>query len=176
MKAGKEIRCSSPAATYGKVLFGMDVPQETVGKTRQILLEVPKLTEILRNPTIAMRKKQSVIDKVFPVEMRNFLKTVCAYHRVGLLEEIFASYDGLRDKEADIVRAVLTCTTEPSEEQKKGMEQFLCRKYKAKAARIQVRRDDTLMGGFILRVGNDEYDRSVKGGMDRLARRIAGGR
>ena len=97
MKTGKEIRCSSPAATYGKVLFGMDVPQETVGKTRQILLEVPKLTEILRNPTIAMRKKQSVIDKVFPVEMRNFLKTVCAYHRVGLLEEIFASYDGLRD-------------------------------------------------------------------------------
>ena len=74
------------------------------------------------------------------------------------------------------MRAVLTCTTEPSEEQKKGMEQFLCRKYKAKAARIQVRRDDTLMGGFILRVGNDEYDRSVKGCMDRLARRIAGGR
>lgn len=176
METDKEIRCSSPAVTYGKVLFEMKVPQEAVSKARQILEEVPQITEILRNPTIAMRKKKSVIDKVFPEEMGNFLKTVCAYRRTNLLEEIFASYDRLRDEEADIIHAVLQCTTVPGAEQKKGMEEFLCRKYKAKTAQIEVRKDDTLMGGFILHVGSDEYDRSVKGGMDRLAQKIAGGR
>ena len=172
----KEIRCSSPAVTYGKVLFEMKVPEEAVSRTRQILAEVPQIAEILQNPTVAMRKKQTVIDKVFPEVMRKFLKTVCAYQRTSLLEEIFAAYDRLRDEEADVVHAVLLCTTVPGEEQKKGMEDFLCRKYGAKTAQIEVRKDDTLVGGFILRVGSDEYDRSVKGSMDRLAQKIAGGR
>ena len=176
MKTDKEIRCSSPAVIYGKVLFEMKVSEEAVSKTRQILAEAPRLTEILQNPTVAMRKKQSVINKVFPEEMRNFLKTVCARKRTALLEEIFVSYDRLRDEEADLVHAVLICTTDPGEEQMKGLEDFLCRKYRAKTAHIEVRREDSLIGGFILRVGSDEYDRSVKGGMDRLAQKIAGGR
>ena len=51
----KEIRCSSPAVTYGKVLFEMKVPEEAVSRTRQILAEVPQIAEILQNPTVAMR-------------------------------------------------------------------------------------------------------------------------
>ena len=46
--------------------------------------------------------------------------------------------------------------------------EFLCRKYGAKKADITVRRDDTLFGGFILRVGSDEYDWSMKGRLNRL--------
>lgn len=174
MKTGNEIRCSSPAVGYARVLFEMRIPEETVSKTREIFREVPQLQEIFTNPTIAMRKKLSVIDRVFPEEMRNFLKTACRYQRMDLVEEIFAVYDRLRDEEAEIVRAVLTCVTPPGEEQEKGIEQFLCRKYQAKKARITVRRDGSLAGGFILRVGSDEYDWSMKGRMDRLAQSMRG--
>ena len=66
MRTDKEIRCSSPAISYGRVLFGLDVPEETVSKTREILKEVPQLADIFMNPTISLRKKYSVIDKVFP--------------------------------------------------------------------------------------------------------------
>ena len=168
MKTDNEIRCSSPAVSYGRVLFGKNVPEETVSKTREILREVPQLTDVFMNPTISLKKKYSVIDKVFPEEMRNFLKTVCRYQRMGLIDEIFAAYENCRESHKGIIHAVLSCVTPPGEEQKKGIEAFICRKYGAGEARLQVRRDDSLMGGFLLRVGSDEYDWSIKGRMDRL--------
>ena len=174
MQTDKEIRCSSPAVSYGSVLFGLDVPEETVSKTQEILKEVPQLTDVFMNPTISLKKKYSVIDKVFPKEMRNFLKTVCRYQRMGLMDEIFAAYDNCRESREGIIRAVLSCVTPPGEEQKKGIEAFLCRKYKAEKAKIQVCRDDSLLGGFLLRVGSDEYDWSIKGRMDRLYDTLTG--
>ena len=73
MQADKEIRCSSPAAAYGQVLFGLDIPEEDVRKSREIFSEVPQLTDVFTNPTIATKKKENVIDRVFPESIRNFL-------------------------------------------------------------------------------------------------------
>ncbi len=168
MQTNSEIRCSSPAAAYGKVLFQLNIPGEDVEKARQIFKEVPQLTDVFTNPTIPRKKKQNVIDRVFPETVRNFLKTACRYNRMDLMQEIFAAYDRCRDEQNRVLNAVLTCITPPSDEQKKGMEAFLCRKYGAQSANISVRQDDSLLGGFILRVGSDEYDWSMKGRLDRL--------
>ena len=65
-----------------------------------------------------------------------------------------------------------SCTAPPSEEQKKGMEAFLCGKYGAKKANIEVSQDPALLGGFILRVGSDEYDWSMRGRLNRLEQRL----
>ena len=174
MQTNKEIRCSSPAVSYGKVLFELNIPKESVQKTQEILKAVPQLSELFMNPTVALKKKFAVIDRVFPEDMRNFLKTVCKYHRMDLIDEIFAAYDRCRDEENKVLKAVLTCTAPPDEEQKKGMENFLCRKYGAKRAQIEVRHDADLLGGFILRAGSDEYDWSMKGRLDRLAQTLGG--
>ena len=77
MQTNKEIRCSSPAVSYGKVLFELGVPEESVKKTKEILEAVPQLSDLFTNPTVALKKKQTVIDRVFPEDMRNFLKTAC---------------------------------------------------------------------------------------------------
>ena len=52
------------------------------------------------------------------------------------------------------------------------MEAFLCGRYGAVKAKIQVCRDESLLGGFILRVGNDEYDWSIKGRLDSLKQKL----
>ena len=176
MQTNNEIRCSSAAVSYGKVLFGLNILEESVKKTREILEAVPQLSDLFMNPTVALKKKFAVIDRVFPEDMRNFLKTVCKYHRMDLIDEIFAAYDRCRDEENKVLKAVLTCTAPPDEEQKKGMESFLCRKYGAKEAQIEVRHDADLLGGFILRAGSDEYDWSMKGRLDRLTQTLGGRR
>ena len=172
METNKKVICSSSAMRYAEVLFELALPKETMEKTREIFSEVPQITEILENPTIRQDKKEQVIDKVFPQEIRNFLKVVCRYQKIDLIEEIFDAYDLRTDEEEKIVRAVLFCTVFPNEEQKRGMESFLCRKYHAKKAYIEIQKDDSLIGGFVLRVGSDEYDRSVKGRLDRLEQRL----
>lgn len=91
---------------------------------------------------------------------------------MDLIEDIFAAYDRYCDEQNQVLNAVLTCTVPPSEEQKKGMEAFLCKKYGAKKAKIEVCQDQALLGGFILRVGSDEYDWSMKGRLNRLEQRL----
>ena len=173
MQTNKEIRCSSPAVSYGKVLFELGVPEESVKKTKEILEAVPQLSDLFTNPTVALKKKQTVIDRVFPEDMRNFLKTACRYQRMDLMDEIFAAYEKCRDEQDKVLHAVLTCTVAPGDEQKRGMENFLSRKYGAEKVHIEVRYDADLLGGFILRAGSDEYDCSMKGRLDRLAQTLA---
>ena len=160
------------AVRYARVLYEVNVPAEAVQKTREIFSEVPQLHDIFVNPTIDLKKKMTVIDKVFPEEIRNFLKVVCKYQRMDLIEDIFAAYVRYCDEQNQVLNAVLTCTVPPSEEQKKGMEAFLCKKYGAKKAKIEVCQDQALLGGFILRVGSDEYDWSMKGRLNRLEQRL----
>ena len=172
MKTNRKVICSSSAVRYAETLFELNIPKETIEKTREIFSEVPQITDVLDNPTIRQEKKEQVIDKVFPREMRNFLKIVCRYRKVRLLGEIFDAYDMRADEQEQIIRAVLFYTALQSEEQKKGMESIMCRHNGAKRAYIEMKKDDSLIGGFILRVGNDEYDRSTKGRLDRLEQRL----
>ncbi len=114
----------------------------------------------------------NVVDRVFPKEIRNFLKVACRYQRMNLIEDIFTAYDRYCDEQNQVLNAVLTCIQPPTEEQKKGMEAFLCKKYGAKSAKIEVRQDKALLGGFILRVGSDEYDWSMKGRLEQIRTKI----
>ena len=155
-----QIYCPMAAIRYARVLYEVGVPKEVVQKTREIFEEVPQLHEIFANPTIELQKKMNVVDRVFPKEIRNFLKVACRYQRMNLIEQ------------NQVLNAVLTCIQPPTEEQKKGMEAFLCKKYGAKSAKIEVRQDKALLGGFILRVGSDEYDWSMKGRLNRLEQRL----
>lgn len=134
-----QIYCSSAAMRYAQVLYELNVPKEAIQKAREIFEEVPQLHDVFVNPTIPAQKKERVIDKVFPQEMRNFLKVVCKYDRMDLITEIFAAYDKYCDEQDQILKAVLTCVELPSEEQLKNMEAFLCKNTKRTEQRSRFR-------------------------------------
>ena len=167
-----QMYCSSAAMRYAQVLYELNVPKEAIQKAREIFEEVPQLHDVFVNPTIPAQKKERVIDKVFPQEIRNFLKVACKYERTDLIPEIFAAYDKYCDEKEQTLSAVLTCVERPTEEQLESMEAFLCRKYEASRARIEIQTDRTLLGGFVLRTGSDEYDWSLKGRLDRLGQKL----
>ena len=77
-----QIYCPMAAIRYARVLYEVGVPKEAVQKTREIFEEVPQLHEIFANPTIELQKKMNVVDRVFPKEIRNFLKVACRYHLI----------------------------------------------------------------------------------------------
>ena len=112
-----QMYCSSAAMRYAQVLYELNVPKEAIQKAREIFEEVPQLHDVFVNPTIPAQKKERVIDKVFPQEMRNFLKVACKYERMDLIPEIFAAYDRYCDEQDRILSAVLTCVELPSDEQ-----------------------------------------------------------
>ena len=167
-KSNRQMYCPAAALRYARVLFELQVSEEAVETAKAMFEEVPQLHDIFVNPTLPLNKKLDVIDRVFPQEIRNFLKVVCKYQRMDLITDIFSAYDRYCDEQNKVLNAVLTCTAPPTEEQRRGMEAFLCRKYDAEQALIEIQHDEGLLGGFVLRVGSDEYDWSMKGRLNRL--------
>lgn len=163
------ISCST---RYAKVLYELNISKEAIQKARDIFTEVPQLHDVFVNPTIRLDQKQKVIDQVFPEEIRNFLKVACRYQRMDLIDDIFAAYDRYCDEQEHILNAVLTCVEPPSEVQLKEMKAFLCKRYHAAKANVEIRKDQTLLGGFVLHAGSDEYDWSLKGRLNRLEQKL----
>lgn len=163
------IGCST---RYAKVLYELNIPKEAIQKTKEIFKEVPMLHDMFVNPTIREEQKRKVIDQVFPEKVRNFLKVACRYRRMDLIEDIFIAYDRYCDEREKVLNAVLTCAEPPSEVQLREMKAFLCRKYDAVKANIEIKVQPALLGGFVLNAGNDEYDWSLKGRLNRLEQKL----
>ncbi len=95
------------AINYGKVLCGLGVEKETVEETKRILSLTPELTEVFNCPVISVKVKHKVIEKIFPPEIRNFLKLVCDYRSADKLFDIFTAYEEASDEKNGILRASL---------------------------------------------------------------------
>lgn len=164
--------CPASAMRYARVLYELNIPGEEIEMTRKIFEETPQLRDVFINPTIKTNVKMNVIEQVFPDKMKNFLKVACKYRRMDLIMDIFAAYDEYCDKQKAVINAVLTCVEAPDEDQLEKMKKFLCDKYHMSDARIDIVYDKGLLGGFILRAGNDEYDWSLKGRLTRLEQKL----
>ncbi|MCR5208166.1 MAG: F0F1 ATP synthase subunit delta, partial [Eubacterium sp.] len=68
----------------------------------------------------------------------------------------------MTDNKEIMAKAVVTCVTEPDERQLEGLQDFVCKKTGAKYAELEIVKDESLIGGFIIKIGNKQYDRSLK--------------
>ena len=157
---------------YGKVLYQLAVPAEAVEASRKLLEEVKEVAPVLESPVISLEKKERVISRIFPAEMKNFLCVVCRYAHAALLPEIFQAYEDYYNEQKNILAADLYCVTEPSQEQLEGIRKFLIRKYNTSDARIRIKKDESLVGGFLLRTRYQELDYSLKGRINALEQKL----
>lgn len=70
--------------------------------------------------------------------------------------------DALLEKNPDMVKATVFCITEPDERQLEGIRAFVCKEKNANNAQIEIVRDDTLIGGFVIQLDDKKYDFSLK--------------
>lgn len=159
---------SMSAIRYAQVLMELDIPKTSIEDARKILEETKRLQEILKHPVVTKAEKHDIIERVFPEEIKSFLKVVVDNGKAAIVMEIFGAYDELEKKKKRIVTAILRYVTLPSEEQKKKMEAFILKKFEADGVSWEMEEDPKLFGGFVLLVNGREYDYSVQGRLDRL--------
>ncbi|WP_077612744.1 ATP synthase F1 subunit delta [Clostridium sp. Marseille-P2415] len=160
------------AINYGQVLYELSIPETVIEEAALALRTVPELKHALKNPVIAKRAKHRIIDRVFPEEIRNFLKVLVDRQDMGLAEEIFEAWRTYACRQQGILEASLYYVTEPEEEQLSEIKNMLCRKYRKKDVRLRLIEDPGLIGGFIIRVGDVETDWSLKGRLRQLEQKI----
>ena len=93
---------------YAKALYELSVPEEAVLETEKIFEGTPQLKGVLENPLVSLKEKEHVIDRVFPQEMKNFLKITCKYQKISSIEEILEAYGDYSRKQKGVLKAVLT--------------------------------------------------------------------
>ena len=163
------------ALNYASDLRKTEIPKEMLTQVKEILEAVPQVKVDFENPAVAVEKKHLVIERVFPKEIRNFMKILCDNNDFALFDEIVAAYDDLdKEPENGEKKAELIYVTAPDEEQLAGIRKFLNKEFGSEDMELEMKEDKSLKSGFILRVGTKEYDWSEQGRIDQLKHKMAG--
>ena len=162
------------AIDYATSLRKTETPKELLQQVKDVLEAVPQVRSEFEDPTVSIEKKHLIIDRVFPKEIRDFLKILCDNMDFGLFDEICTAYDELgRKPEAKENQAQLIYVTAPADEQLEGIKAFLAKEFHNPDMELTLKEDKSIKSGFVLRVGTREFDWSEKGRIEQLENRIA---
>lgn len=162
------------AANYGAVLYSLDIAETVVKQSQEILQENPQLLEALENPTIRKGEKDAVIDAVFPKDIRNFLKVLCQNNHIEINQQIFEAYEDIVLKKENRMKAELSYVMKFEEEEINQIKKMICTKYNKTGVDLELKEDSSLIAGFVLTVGDTEYDKSIKGTLKELQNALVG--
>jgi F-type H+-transporting ATPase subunit delta len=104
----------------------------------------------------------------FNVGMQNFVRVLAENHRLPLLPEIAAQYEGLRAAVENTVDVEVTSAVALDAAQSENLKRALSTLLK-RQVRMQNSVDSSLLGGAIVRAGDLVIDGSLKGRLERLA-------
>lgn len=160
------------ASNYGKVLYEIGVSQEIVRETERILNLTPDLMQGLLNPTVGRKIKHNLILRIFPKEMHNFLCTLCDYQNMDQIEDILTFYQQFYNEAHQVIVAQLYYVTKPDAAETEQFKRYIKKKFHASEVELELIEKTSLLGGFIIRVGDVEIDQSLVGRMNELQQRL----
>lgn len=166
------------ARTYARVLYELSIPEDMARDAFKLFEENPMLKEALSSPVVPMHEKFKVVDRVFEKPqfsglMAGFLKKACEAGCICQIGQVAQAYEKCLLESQGVLEASLLCVTEPDREQLEGIKAFLAKKHGCRQVRLTVEKEPELMGGFVLKAGDIEYDYSLGGQLKKLARAVA---
>ena len=92
---------------------------------------------------------------------------------VGCASEMFDAYDGIVREKENTVEAVFTYVTKPDDAQIESLKAKIARDWGKKSVKLRLQEDPAIIGGFILTVGEQVYDQSIRTSMAKMKRHFA---
>src|SRR5690606_2846323 len=124
----------------------------------EALFQNKEAGRILRSPAMPLDLKSNLLNYAnekanAPAEVRAFSDTIVGAGRVELLPEVIAVFRELLNEAAGVVDARVRAAAELSEQDKKEIEAAVM-KIVGKRVNVVAERDPSLLGGFVVNVGN----------------------
>lgn len=129
----------------------------------QPLLDSPRLTETQLGELFA-----DICGAGLGEQGRNFIRLLAENRRLGVLPEIAALYEELRNEAEGAIQARLITALPATEEQKAALIEALKQRL-GRDIQLESSVDPSLLGGAIIRAGDLVIDGSVQGKLARLA-------
>ncbi|MBQ6630983.1 MAG: F0F1 ATP synthase subunit delta [Romboutsia sp.] len=160
------------ADRYAQALFEVGEETQATSELYQelkqlvvILNENKDLYNFLKSPLIGREDKKNVMKNIFENQlsdnMNNFLKIVIDKDRMSAIENIKESYKNLLNDKNNILEGTVVTAVSLSEQEIKDLEKNLSIKYNKNVTLNNIV-DETILGGVLVKLGNEEIDGTVK--------------
>lgn len=171
-------------ALYAKALIGAagGKVDELVSQFQQVVTgcldRFPALEQALASPSIGQEEKEAMLDRIFRGKLDptllNFFKVLCRRGRAGSLRAIQVTARQLRDEQLGKQRVQVTSALPLTDSQRTTISAQL-KKCLGKEAVLEETLDASLLGGVVIRVGDQVYDGSVQGRLQQIKQSVLSG-
>lgn len=158
--------------TYLAYMNSEKTPVDSLQHALEILKAVPAIATELENPVAGDERRKSIIQKIFPLAVRELLLMLARDGELSRLEQLIRYYTQQEVTDPRAVECVLEYVNAPDERQYEGIRQFLQKEYPGREIHLTEQENPSLGSGFILRAGNREYDWSAAGRIRSLQREL----
>ena len=170
------------AYRYAKSLIGLAVEQKTVEAVNddmKLILEVCRANKdflaVLKSPVIKGDKKKAILHAVFKDKISklslSFLNIIILKKRENLMMEIVSEYISQYKNNKGIKTAIITSATKIDSSMREKLLEIIKKQTKSEIELIE-KTDVDLIGGFILRVEDNQMDASVSGKLNKMKRKL----
>lgn len=135
----------------------------------------PKFSSLIDDPRFGNEQLQQLLFDIggdeFPRDVQNFLRTMIENDRLPLLPQVSQLYNELYNSEQNRVEVEVVSAYAVKKDQQRQLTEALEKRY-GKSVELHTRIDKSLIGGAIIRVGDEVLDGSVTGGLKQLANQL----
>ncbi len=171
---------SRAAIRYAKAVIELSLEKgelEKVYADMQMIQSICKASKdlqlLLESPVVKTDKKQDILKAIFTGKVTaltlSFLMLLTAKKREGLLKDIATSFIDQYYANKNILRTVITSVSGVSESVKTKVKALVKASYNSEIE-ITEEHDASLIGGFIIKVGDKQINTTVKAKLEKLKR------
>ena len=175
---------SKAGARYAKSLIDLSKEQNALEEIKNDMVffeEVvdanSELEAILKNPIVPLDKKAGILNDIFGNKVHqitnSFLKLVVNKGRSAILFDTAKQFIGQYNTIKGIVTAEVTSAIAITDANRTEITALVKKELAANEVIIKEKVDEKLIGGFILKVGDKQFDASIAGGLNKLKKEFA---
>jgi F-type H+-transporting ATPase subunit delta len=136
-----------------------------------------ELREVWETPSITAEQKRAVLDAIVARQgisrtVRNFVAVLIDHRRINFLGPIVKQFEQELDQRMGFAEAEITSAHELNQNDRHMLEAQV-EKLTGKKVRARYSRDESILGGAIVKIGSTIYDGSVKGQLERIRQAIS---
>ncbi len=172
------------ASRYVKSLLGLAVEQGVLEQVHQDMLLFSKVCDenhdflsMLRSPVIRHEKKREVLDRIFSAKVNKLTMAIIDIltkkNREPLLPTIAKEFHNAYNQFNGIGKAYVTTTISMDSQLRSEIESIVKKLSAKSSVELHEKVDSSLIGGFILNVGDQQIDASIKSKLKALSLRFS---
>lgn len=161
------------------VLQSRQDPARTLQEAKdltQLVAGSKTLRDVWGTPSIPAAQKRAVLDAIVAKAgisrtVRNFVAVLIDHRRISFLAPIVKQFEIEMNRRLGFTEAEIRTARDLSDDERRALESRV-ESLTGKKVRASYTRDESVLGGAVVRIGSTIYDGSVKGRLERLREQL----